>query len=377
MICGLKSVINHTIVRFIILMIIFGSHAYAANQVIDKLNQIVKVATIDDKDAELAKPVDGNKINEAYKPIPVAPYQSQGEFTSPSNAAKDFFKNAFAPEELPHYFSKISWHNLLVKILRILFIISFAIFLWKVSNAAIQKYVKKLKLFQKVSNRTGTETAALMKTVAPIIRSIFHWALTILTSLIVLSEIGVNITPIILSFSVVGLAFSIGSQTLVKDLINGILTLFEGNVSVGDVVTVGNSVGTVESMSLRSLLLRHFTGELQTIPFSEISMLINCSRDFSVAVIEFVVEPVASMATIQIALNETYESMKEDVMFSSYIQGDLTPIGIKTMKETGVVISVKIPLHPDPRRNFVPEFNRRLFENLQKQHVPLAFLHAV
>ena len=307
----------------------------------------------------------------------VPAYQPQGEFKESRSATKDFFNSAFSPDELPQYFSKISWNNLIIKILRILFIISFSIFLWKLSNVAVQRYVKKIKLFQKVSNRTGTETVALMKTFAPIIRSIFHWALTILTVLIVLSEMGVNITPIILSFSVFGLAFSIGSQTLVKDLINGILTLVEGNVSVGDVVSIGKSIGTVESMSLRSLLLRHFTGELQTIPFSEVSMLINCSRDFSVAVIEFVVQPKASIDTIQVALNETYESMKNDKVFSPYIKGELGSIGIKAMKETGVLIASKVPILPDPGKSFLSEFNRRLYENLQKNGVPLAFLHAV
>ncbi len=372
---GFKSLINYRIMHFIALVIALGCHAFAFDQVTDKLNQIAKEVAANDEAAIVRA-----KVAEGSRSFPMGsyqtPYQQQDEFKGTQNRTKDFFRNAFAPEDLPQYFSKISWHNLLVKILRILFIISFAIFLWKISNAAVRKYVKKLKLFQRVSNRTGTETAALIKTVAPIIRSIFHWALTILTSLIVLSEIGVNIVPIILSFSVVGLAFSIGSQTLVKDLINGILTLFEGNVAVGDVVSVGTSIGTVESMSLRSLLLRHFTGELQTIPFSEVSMLINCSRDFAFAVIDFVVEPGASIPSIQTALNDTYESMKTDAVFSSYIQGDLTSIGIKSMKETGVLVSAKVPIHPDPRKSFLSEFNKRLYENLQAQHVPLAFLHA-
>ena len=206
---------------------------------------------------------------------------------------------------------------------------------------------------------------------APIVKSVFHWVLIILTSLIVLSEMNVNIMPIIFSFSVVGLAFSIGSQTLVKDLINGVLTLLEGNIAVGEVITVGAYTGTVESMSLRSISLRHFTGELQTIPFSDVTTLMNCSRDFAIASILFVVDPKASVPIIQQALTETFEYMKKHLVYGPYIQGDLGPLGIKAILETGIYITASVPIKPDPKKGFIAEFNRELYENLQKHNVPL------
>ena len=275
-----------------------------------------------------------------------------------------------------HYLMNTDWGFLVFKILKIIIIISLSVVLWRISNNAAQRYIKSVRLFKKVSTSSSKSTQALIKTIAPIIKSVFHWVLIILTILIVLSELNVNIMPIIFSFSIVGVAFTIGSQALMKDLVNGILMLFEGNVVVGDVVTVGNNTGTVESLSLRALLLRHFTGELQTIPLSEVNALINCSRDFSVAVVQFVVDPKALIPSIETAIHDTYYSMKTDVKFGPYICGELGNLGVKTMSEAGVLMSISIPIIPDPRKNFLVEFNRRLYEQLQAQEVPLAYARA-
>lgn len=265
------------------------------------------------------------------------------------------------------------WKFLFLKILKIIFIIFCAWFLWDVSNRMAQGYIKKISLFKKVSSHTSTSTQALIRTISPIIRSVFHWVLVILTTLMVLSELNVNITPIFFSLGVVGIAFTIGSQTLMKDIVNGILMLFEGNVAVGDVVIIGTRTGTVESLSLRALLLRHFTGELQTIPLSEVTALINCSRDFSVANVQFVVDPKALIPDIEKACLETFSEMKKDTIFGAYITGDLGRLGIKQMSEIGVSMSLSIPTIPDPKKRFVAEFNKRLYQCLQSYNVPLAY----
>jgi small-conductance mechanosensitive channel len=212
----------------------------------------------------------------------------------------------------------------------------------------------------------------MIKTIVPIIKSIIHWTLIIVTGLMIIN-VFVDITPLFFGIGVVGVALTIGSQTLIKDIVNGILLLFDGNVSVGDVVTIGNRTGTVESISLRALLLRHFTGELQTIPLSEVTAVINCSRDYSLAGIEFVVDPKAQIPSIQSAINATFKSIKHHPKYGSYIIGNLGDLGIKKMSEIGVTIKVNIPIKPDPKKDFIAEFNRQLYEQLQANEVPLAY----
>ena len=290
-----------------------------------------------------------------------------------SEAVREGFSDVVNFDDFEEYLLSIKWKFLIFKILKIIMIISMSVFIWRVSNKAVQKYLANLSFFKTVSMHSSAGTQSLIKTVSPIVKSVFHWVLIILTLLIVLSELNINIMPVIFGFSIVGVAFTIGSQTLMKDLVNGILMLFEGNVAVGDVVIIGDKTGTVESLSLRALLLRHFTGELQTIPLSEVASLINCSRDYSVAVVQFVVDPKALMPSIQAALTETYQLMKSDLKFGHYIRGDLGALGVKKMSEVGVTMGVSVPIKPDPTKDFLSEFNRRFYERLQAHEVPLAY----
>ncbi len=81
-----------------------------------------------------------------------------------------------------------------------------------------------------------------------------------ITIMIVLSEIGVNIAPLLAGAGALGLAISFGSQTLVKDIITGVFIQFENGMNTGDLVTIGPLTGTVERMSIRSVGVRQDTG---------------------------------------------------------------------------------------------------------------------
>lgn len=266
----------------------------------------------------------------------------------------------------------IDWLDIVLKFLRIAIIIFVARTVWKVLKIAIEKHLSKILSFQRNKN-VDAEKSPLIKTIIPIIESIVHWAIVILTALIILSSLGVDITPIILSFSVIGLAFSFGSQELVKDLINGVLTLFDGNISVGDFVKVGSSNGIVESISLRAIILRHATGELQTIPFSEAKSVINCSRNFNNAEFFVSVSPKSNMDDVYLAFKKVYESLQKDEKFSSHILGELSDIGVQSMTVSGIVVTSSLKIIPDPEKVFFLEFNRRLFVELQKCKVPFAY----
>ena len=99
-----------------------------------------------------------------------------------------------------------------------------------------------------------------------------------------LSEIGVNIAPLLAGAGVVGLAVGFGSQALVKDLITGLFILAEDTLAVGEVVDVGKGAGVVEAITMRAMRLRDASGTLHTIPFSEVTTIRNMTRDYAYAV---------------------------------------------------------------------------------------------
>ena len=83
------------------------------------------------------------------------------------------------------------------------------------------------------------KASARQETLLPIFRNTVKWGLIVISSIMILGELGFNITAIIASLGALGLAFAMGSQKLVQDIITGIFLLMENIISVGDVVNVG------------------------------------------------------------------------------------------------------------------------------------------
>ena len=98
--------------------------------------------------------------------------------------------------------------------------------------------------------------------------------------LIVLSDLGVNIGPLLAGASVLGLAISFGSQTLVRDIVSGVFYLADDAFRVGEYIDCGKAKGTVEGFTLRSIKLRHQNGQVHTIPFGQLGQITNFSRDW-------------------------------------------------------------------------------------------------
>jgi small-conductance mechanosensitive channel len=121
-----------------------------------------------------------------------------------------------------------------------------------------------------------------LHTMLPLARIALGITIAVLATLTVLSRLGVNIAPLIAGASVLGLAVSFGSQTLVRDIISGIFYLLDDAFRVGEYIQSGNYRGVVESFSLRSVKLRHQNGPLYTVPFGVLGAIQNMSRDWAV-----------------------------------------------------------------------------------------------
>src|SRR5919199_3219029 len=124
--------------------------------------------------------------------------------------------------------------------------------------------------------------SARARTLLPLFRTTILVLLAAMVALIVLSELGVNIAPLLAGAGVVGVAIGFGSQALVKDVITGLFILIEDTLAVGDVVDVGKgNSGVVEGLSVRAIRLRDSSGALYTVPFSEVTTVKNLTRDFA------------------------------------------------------------------------------------------------
>ena len=228
-------------------------------------------------------------------------------------------------------------------------------------------YAARAQMQPRRVGRRNVEASLFSKTITPILRSVGHWVLTIMAIVLIMEEIGIPIMPIIYGISVIGIAISLGAQSLVKDLINGILTLMEGNIAVGEVVVVGAHTGTVESLSLRGISLRHGTGALQTIPFSEVTNIINKSRDYAVIPIELQVSYGVDLESVGAVLQQAYDRLKADPAFAHMIIEPLSIAGIDKFTDNGVSIVGSIKTKPDSRNQVARAFNGILKQLIEQE----------
>ena len=117
-----------------------------------------------------------------------------------------------------------------------------------------------------------------------------HLGDRLVTALLALHTLGVNITPLLAGASVVGLAISFGSQSLVKDIVSGFFFLADDAFRVGEYIECGKAKGTVEGFTLRSIRLRHQDGQLHTVPFGQLGEITNYSRDWATVKFEVMLD---------------------------------------------------------------------------------------
>ena len=147
----------------------------------------------------------------------------------------------------------------------IAFILIAAVIVWELVSASIERYL---------SDPDGVGRSARVKTLLPLARNALLVILSVIVVLTVLSELGINIGPLLAGAGVLGLAIGFGAQTLVKDIITGVFILMEDIISIGNFVEVGSHAGTAEGMSIRTLRLRDPAGNLHTVPFSDVASVL-------------------------------------------------------------------------------------------------------
>jgi small conductance mechanosensitive channel len=167
-----------------------------------------------------------------------------------------------------------------------------------------------------------------------------------MVTLIVLSELGINIAPLLAGAGVVGLAVGFGAQTLVKDVITGIFILAEDTMAVGDVVDIDSRSGVVEAMTIRSIRLRDGAGALHTIPFSAVTTVKNLTKDYANVIFDIGIPYDADVNKVGDVLRAIGDDLRKDPKFSRDIIGAMTVVGITKFQENGMVIQAHMKTRP-------------------------------
>ncbi len=212
---------------------------------------------------------------------------------------------------------------------------------------------------------------ARAETLTPFFNSIFSFFIYFIAVTIILRKICIDTTPIIASAGVLGLAIGFGAQAIVKDFISGIFILLDGTISVGDVIIVNSHTGTVESMNLRHVQLRKFSGELWTIPNGEIANFGNYNKEWTRAVVEV---DLAYEQDIEKGMKELgnigqqwAEKNKEIILESPAVQG------IMSLGASGISIRLIAKVKPMMHWTAERDLKRLIKNHFDSQGVEIPF----
>ena len=187
-----------------------------------------------------------------------------------------------------------------------------------------------------------------------------------------LSEIGVNVAPLLAGAGIVGIAIGFGSQKLVQDLITGLFLLLENTVQVGDNVTLSGLSGTVENVSIRTIRLRAGDGSVHIVPFSAVTTITNSSRGAGNAAVSVNVSYKEDTDRAGQILKDIVAEMRSEPEYQHLIRGDLELWGVDKVDGSMASIVGQIRCTDAGRWPVQREFNRRMKRRFQECGVEIA-----
>ena len=216
-----------------------------------------------------------------------------------------------------------------------LLILALGYLAWEITNLVINRRLAR-EAPAEDSGAEGGSGQTRMATILPIVQMTLQATIITMTVLLALSQLGVNIAPLLAGAGVLGLAIGFGAQTLVKDVVSGVFFLLDDAFRVGEFITIGSTMGVVSKISVRSLHLRQDTGQLHIIPYGSMSQLTNNSRDWVTMKLRFTVP----FDTDQDQVRKIFKKIGQDMMevpelaevlispFKSQGAADVTDVGI-------------------------------------------------
>ncbi len=211
-----------------------------------------------------------------------------------------------------------------------------------------------------------------MATILPLIRVILQISIVTLTVLLALSQLGVNITPLLAGAGVVGLAVGFGAQTLVKDVVSGIFFLMDDAFRLGEFIDTGGTQGSIEKISIRSLQLRGTRGAVHIVPYGEIPKLTNLSRDWVIMKLKFTVPFDTDVEKVRKLFKRIGQDIMEMEEFKEDILAPFKGQGVADVDDVGIVVRGKFTTKPGKQFGVRKEIYKRVQTAFEENGIQFA-----
>jgi small conductance mechanosensitive channel len=229
----------------------------------------------------------------------------------------------------------------------------------------------------RVNLATSTRRVQRAQTMGSLLKSIVTGVLVAVFGTMILSELGVNIAPIIASAGIIGLALGFGAQSLVKDFLSGVFMIFEDQYGVGDVVDIGEASGTVEAVTLRITRLRDLHGTVWYVPNGEIMRVGNMSQNWARAVIDVAVGYGEDLARVKRVILEVAEDLYQDDEFRELIIEEPEVTGVEMLAADSVTLRVMFKTLPMEQWAVGREMRQRVKARFDHEGIEIPFAQRV
>ncbi len=226
-----------------------------------------------------------------------------------------------------------------------------------------------------VKKRPDGESKKRAETLSGVVRNVFVVMIWTIAIMVALSEVGIEIGPILAAAGIVGLAVGFGAQDLVKDVINGFFILLEDQIRVGDVVQIAGKAGLVEKVNLKMTILRDLQGHVHFIPNGSIDTVTNMTKEFSFYLFEFGVAYREDVDQVIEVIKQVDEDIRNDEDFKNEILEPIEILGLDKFADSAIIIKARIKTMPIKQWHVGREFNRRIKKAFDEKDIEIPFPH--
>lgn len=238
--------------------------------------------------------------------------------------------------------------------IRLLIILSVGYLIWEIVSLLINRRLAAedtaagldLTSEEPGGGEGGGVGSSRLSTILPLLRFTLQFLVITMTILIALSNIGINVTPLLAGAGVIGIAVGFGSQKLVGDVVSGLFFLIDDAFRAGEYISVEGTVGTIEKISLRSMQLRHHRGAVHTIPYGEIPKLTNFSRDWVMMKLKFTVPFDTDIKKVKKLFKQIGADVVDLPQFSDDLLQPFKFQGVLQVNDVGLVVGGKFMAKP-------------------------------
>ena len=250
------------------------------------------------------------------------------------------------------------------KILGLLFVLIVGIAAIEFVASMIERYFSRKKI-----------SASREQTIKPIAKNLVLGFIGFIFTLIALSQLGIDILPLLAGAGVAGIAIGFGAQALVKDVITGFIIILEDLLQVGDVVKLCDRRGVVERITIRKVQLRDLDGSVYTVPFGEIQIVENLTKVYSYYLMDIGVAYRESVDEVIEVIKQVFNEQRAEDEYGSLILDDIDILGLDQFGDSAVIIKARIKTQPKKQWIVGREFNRRMKIAFDDRNIEIPFPH--